>query len=218
MKTAIVIGGTGLVGSALVKSLLDDIRFGRVLLLGRRTAGIIHQKLQEHIIDFDKPQLWKQLVKGDVLFSCLGTTLKKAGSKDAQYRVDYQYQFNMASVAAENKVAAYLLVSSIGAGSNTRFFYTQMKGQLEEGVSRLPFAQIGIVRPGPLYGQRLQNRLGETISVTLLKALNGLGLFKKYRPISAAEVAKAMIVITMSEKRGVTIYENDQLLKLAGKK
>jgi uncharacterized protein YbjT (DUF2867 family) len=217
MKTAIVIGGTGLVGNAVVQLLLNDLRFNSVLLLGRRTIGISHSKLQEHIIDFDKPQLWKQLVQGDVLFSCLGTTLKQAGSKDAQYRVDYKYQFNVASVAAENKVPAYILVSSIGAGSNTRFFYTRMKGQLEEGVNRLPFAQIGIVRPGPLYGNRQKNRPGEIISVPLLKALNVLGLFKKYQPISATEVAKAMIRIAMSEKPGVTIYENDQLLKLAGK-
>jgi uncharacterized protein YbjT (DUF2867 family) len=217
MKTAIVIGGTGLVGNAVVQLLLNDQRFNSVLLLGRRTIGISHSKLQEHIIDFDKPQLWKQLVQGDVLFSCLGTTLKQAGSKDAQYRVDYKYQFNVASVAAENKVPAYILVSSIGAGSNTRFFYTRMKGQLEEGVSGLPFAQIGILRPGPLYGNRQKNRPGEIITVPLVKALNVLGLFKKYQPISATEVGKAMIRIALSEKPGVTIYENDQLLKLAGK-
>lgn len=217
MKTAIVIGGTGLVGNALIQLMLSNPHFDTVVVLGRRSVGISHNNLQEHLIDFDKPQLWKQLVKGDVLFSCLGTTLKQAGSKDAQYRVDYKYQFNMASIAAENKVPAYVLVSSIGAGSNTRFFYTQMKGQLEEGVSQLPFTQTAIVRPGPLYGNRKQSRPGESISVTLLKGLNKIGLFKKYSPISATEVATAMIRITLTEKKGVTVYENQELLTIARK-
>ncbi|RXK80745.1 NAD-dependent epimerase/dehydratase family protein [Filimonas effusa] len=217
MKTAIVIGGTGLVGNALVLQLLNSTHFGQVLVFGRRSLELVHEKLQEHIINFDKPQLWKHLVKGDVFFSCLGTTLRQAGSKDAQYRVDYQYQFSMASVAAENKVPAYILVSSVGADSNSRLFYTRMKGQLDEGVSRLPFIQTAIIRPGALYGSRKKFRPGETASVGLLKLLNAVGILRKYRPITGKQVANAMIQIALGEKRGVTIYENDQLFELAVK-
>lgn len=217
MKSAIVIGATGLVGNALVMQLLNSTHFGQVVVFTRRSLGIAHEKLQEHIINFDKPHLWKQWVKGDVFFSCLGTTLRQAGSKDAQYRVDYQYQFSMASVAAENKMPAYILVSSVGANSNSRLFYTRMKGQLEEGISALPFIQTAIIRPGPLYGGRKQLRPAETISVGLLKVFNIIGLFKKYHPISGKQVASAMIEISLGEKRGVTIYENDQLLELVVK-
>lgn len=215
MKTAIVIGATGLVGNALVLQLLNSPHFGHVLVFTRRSLGITHEKLQEHVINFDKPHLWKQWVKGDVFFSCLGTTLRQAGSKDAQYRVDYHYQFAMASIAAENKVPAYILVSSVGADSNTRLFYTRMKGQLEEGVSQLPFIQTAIIRPGALYGGRKQTRPGEIIGVGLLKVFNVVGLFRKYRPITGKQVASAMIQIALGEKRGVTIYENDQLIELA---
>lgn len=206
-----------MVGNALLHLLLADNRFEKVKVLTRRTTEISHPKLEEHIIDFGKPQFWKQEVTGDVLFSCMGTTLKQAGGKDAQYRVDYTYQFALASIAAENEVPAYVLVSSIGANKDSRYFYMQMKGQLDEGVSRLPFKSISIVRPGPLYGSRKQKRAGENFGVILMKALNAIGLFRKYKPISADQVGKAMIQTAVTAKPGVTIYENNELFPLAGK-
>lgn len=215
MNTAIIIGATGLVGSALLQVLLTDNRFTKVIVLGRSKTEVSHEKLEEHIIDFGKPQLWKQYVQGDVLFSCLGTTMKQAGGKDAQYRVDYTYQFAVASIAAENKVPVYVLVSSVGANPDSRFFYTQMKGQLDDGVSRLPFSSINIVRPGLLYGPRKQKRAGEGASVVLIKAFNSIGLFKKYKPITSKTVAQAMIAIATAAKPGATIYENEALFQLA---
>lgn len=215
MKTAIIIGATGLVGSALLQLLLTDNRFSKVKVLGRSATGVSHEKLEEYQIDFGKPQLWKHHVQGDVLFSCLGTTLKQAGSKDAQYRVDYTYQFAVASIAAENKVPVYVLISSVGANKDSRIFYTQMKGQLDEGVSRLPFASINIVRPGILYGPRKEKRTGEGWSATIVKALNNFGILKKYKPIASKTVAQAMIAVAVTSQPGVTIFENDQLFKLA---
>src|SRR6476619_3817620 len=94
--TALVIGATGLVGNELVQQLLADDRFGSVVVFVRRTTGIQHSKLKELIINFDEPQNWNNLVKGDVLFSALGTTIKKAGSKEAQYKIDHNYQFEFA--------------------------------------------------------------------------------------------------------------------------
>ncbi|BAV09952.1 Uncharacterized conserved protein YbjT, contains NAD(P)-binding and DUF2867 domains [Filimonas lacunae] len=218
MKTAIIIGATGLVGNELLHLLLDDNRFEKVKILVGKSAGITHAKLEEHVIDFGKPQLWKQEVQGDVLFSCLGTTMKQAGGKDAQYRVDYSYQFAVASIAAENNVPVYVLVSSIGADTESRFFYAQMKGQLDEGVSRLPFASTSIVRPGPLYGARKNKRGGENLSVMLVKAFNAIGIFKKYKPVSGAQVARAMMQVAVAAKAGVTIYENNALFALAAAK
>ncbi|GGH81084.1 uncharacterized protein YbjT (DUF2867 family) [Filimonas zeae] len=214
MKTAIIIGATGLVGSALLQLLLSDNRFSKVKVLGRSATGVTHEKLEEHQIDFGKPQLWKHHVQGDILFSSLGTTMKQAGGKDAQYRVDYTYQFAVASIAAENKVPVYVLVSSVGADKDAKLFYPRMKGQLDEGVSRIPFTSINIVRPGPLYGPRKQKRTGEGWSIALVKVLNSIGILKKYKPISSTEVAKAMITVAIAAKPGVTIFENGQLFKL----
>src|SRR5689334_5676279 len=98
-RTAMVIGATGLVGSHLVQLLLHDDRFAVVKIFARRSTGIQHPKLQERIIDFDHPERWKHLITGDVLFSALGTTLKTAGSKEAQYKIDHTYQFNVAKAA-----------------------------------------------------------------------------------------------------------------------
>ena len=111
-RTAIVIGATGLVGHELVQQLLQDQRFVRVVVLGRRNSGFVHARLEEHLISFDQPEQWRHLVKGDVLFSALGTTLKTAGSKEAQYKVDHTYQLEVAKAAAANGVPVYVLVSS----------------------------------------------------------------------------------------------------------
>lgn len=215
MNTAIIIGATGLVGGELLQLLLADPRFDSVKVLVRRSTNITHTKLEEHIINFDKPQLWKQYVTGDVLFSCLGTTRKQAGGKNVQYRVDYTYQFAIASIAAENGVSAYVLVSSVGADKDSRLFYAQMKGQLDEGVSRLPFNSISIVRPGPLYGLRTQSRITDKLGVLLAKAFNSVGLLKKYKPIAAKTVGQAMVQTALAAKPGVTIYENEALFQLA---
>src|SRR5690349_10962018 len=137
--TAIVIGATGLVGSELVQQLLDDERFSLVKIFVRRSFGKQHPKLEEHIIDFDKIHEWGHLVSGDVLFSALGTTLKQAGGKEAQYRIDYNYQYDVADAAAKNKVPVYVLVSSAMANVDSKIFYTRMKGELERDIKKLPF-------------------------------------------------------------------------------
>src|SRR5690606_10772270 len=97
-----------------------------------RSLDIRHEKLHVHVIDFDKPEQWERLVDGDVLFSCLGTTLKAAGSKEAQWNVDYGYQYAFAKAARNNGVNSYVLVSASNASPSSPFFYAKMKGKLEE--------------------------------------------------------------------------------------
>jgi uncharacterized protein YbjT (DUF2867 family) len=217
MKAAIVIGATGLVGKQLVKQLLDDQQFEKVVVFVRRSTGIPNNKLEEHLIDFDKPEEWKYLVKGDVLFSALGTTLKQAGSKEAQYKIDYNYQYNFAKAAAENKVPVYVLVSSAGADIASRIFYSRMKGELERDIKKLPFSAIHILQPSLLVGKREKERTGEKVGFVLLNALNKFGLFKKYKPISGGLVARAMINASLSVNSGIDIYTLDEVFALAKK-
>ena len=122
-----------------------------------------HAKLQERIVNFDAVPEWKALLTGDVLFSSLGTTLKQAGSKEAQYKVDFTYQYNIAKAAADNGVSQYVLVSSAGASPQSRIFYSRMKGELEEAVKTFSFPHITILQPGILQGERDEFRLGERI-------------------------------------------------------
>jgi len=137
--TANVIGATGLVGKQLVQLLLKNKNFEKVRIFVRRSPGISHPKLEEQIIDFDHEESWAEKLTGDVLFSALGTTLKQAGSKEKQYETDVTFNLNFAQKAKENGIENYVLVSSVGANTKSRIFYTCMKGELEEAVSELNF-------------------------------------------------------------------------------
>ena len=216
MKTAIVIGATGLVGSNLVKQLFEDDQFGNIITFTRRKTGLSHEKLEEYVIDFNIPDSWQHLVKGDVLFSALGTTIKTAGSQQAQYLVDYTYQFNVAKAASDNGVPAYVLVSSAQASPKSRIFYSRMKGELERDVKTLAFKQIRILQPGPLEGDRPENRTGEKVGVFLLHALNNLGLFRRYKPIGGDIVARAMRALSHQDGPSQQVYVLDTLFTLAG--
>ena len=133
-RKALVIGATGAVGKDLVEQLLKDDAFGSVTVFVRRPFAVEDPKLTVHVIDFDHPEPWKDLLHGDVLFSCLGTTIKAAGSQEAQWKVDYTYQYEVAKAARENGVGTYALVSSIGANPKSKIFYSRMIGALEEAV------------------------------------------------------------------------------------
>ncbi len=193
-KTAIIIGATGLVGSKLLQQLLADQEFATIKIFVRRTTGINHPKLEEHVIDFDRLVDVRTQVTGDVLFSCLGTTLKQAGSKDKQFKVDFTYQYEFAQAASENGVPAFVLISSASADANSMFFYTKIKGQLEDAIKKLDFDKTIIIQPSVLEGDRDNERVGEKISANII---NGLGMFlpflKKYCSISGEQVARAMI-------------------------
>ncbi len=129
---ALVIGATGATGKDLVKQLLNDKDFEEVNIFVRKPLNFQNDKLKVHVIDFDKPEEWKNSVKGDVAFSCLGTTLKDAGSKEAQKKVDFNYQYEFAKAAKENNVDDYVLVSAYGANPKSKIFYSKMKGELEK--------------------------------------------------------------------------------------
>ena len=212
MKKAIVIGSTGLVGSELISKLLTHSDYSEVISLVRRKSGVTHPKLTEHVVDFDKPELWKNMVKGDVLFSAMGTTIKTAKTKDNQYKVDYTYQYETAKTAAENSVPVYVLISSAGASSNSLNFYTNMKGKLEDSVKSLPFRTIQILQPGQLDGNRKENRMAEKMGLKVMYALNKIGLLQNYKPIKGYEVAEAMIAV--AEKTSSGVYRLKELFDL----
>lgn len=204
MKTALLIGATGLVGDYLLRQLLTDDRFACIKVFARRPTGYQNPgKLEEHLVDFDQPELWQEHLRGDVLFSTLGTTLHQAGGQKAQYQVDYTYQFRTAEAAAQNGVPTYVLVSSAGADAESFVFYSRMKGELERAVKRLPFQRIRILQPGMLAGTRGTPRLGERLALPLAALASKLPGLHQYRPIHGREVAQAMINAAIDDKPGV---------------
>ncbi|MBF0453035.1 MAG: NAD(P)H-binding protein [Candidatus Magnetomorum sp.] len=215
MKTAIVIGASGLVGSNLVSLLLDDHRFEKIVIFTRRPSLINHKKLKEHVIQFDSSEAFIPYVKGDVLFSALGTTIKAAGSQANQYLVDYTYQYQFAKAASDNGVQNFVLVSAAHASPDAYFFYSRMKGELERDICRLNFAHIRILKPGLLCGERSQKRPGEWIGFMALTSINRIGLFRRYRPIHGKTVARAMINANFLNEKAHQVFELDRLFSLA---
>lgn len=213
--TANVIGATGLVGKQLVNLLLEDDHFEKVRIFVRRETGLVHRKLEQQIVDFRNGEIWKKLLSGDVLFSALGTTLKQAGSKEKQYEIDYTFNLNFAKTAKENGIENYVLVSSVGANSKSKVFYTKMKGELDDAVQKIGFKNLAILRPSSLTGDRKEKRMAEIISIPLATFVTKI-VFKKYRPIKDKIVAQAMINAVIQLNQSKTIWEDEEVFELAG--
>lgn len=213
MQTVIVMGATGMVGRELVKQLLASGNYTSVIVLVRRPMGFTHPHLDEHVIDFERYDTWKDLLKGDALFSCMGTTRAVAGSKKAQYKVDVTYPLNAARAAIANGVRHLLLISAAGANDKSPFFYSRIKGELDQKVQELSFPKLTILRPGQLDGDRTENRPAEKLSLQIMYRLNSIGLFHKYRPVHAR--ALASVLIKAYENGTTGVISLDEILRLA---
>ncbi|KAF2509453.1 NAD(P)H-binding protein [Flavobacterium zhairuonense] len=210
---AIIIGATGSTGKELVEELLKNNDYSSVSIFVRRSIGKTHQKLTEHIVDFSKIDQFKDLITGDVLFSCLGTTLKVAGSKENQWKIDFDIPAVFATIGKENNIKSFVLVSSYGASAKSSVFYSKMKGKLEDFIADLHFDQYLVFRPGPLIRENT-DRLGEKISVALISFFNGIGLFKNLKPISTAFLAEKLAIAPKKLPAGNTILELNAILNL----
>ena len=190
---ALVIGATGATGRELVNLLINDEDFDQVSIFVRKAPELEHEKLKIHTIDFNEIKRHKDLIKGDILFSALGTTKKEAGGKQRQYIIDYTYQYEFAKIAAENGVDQLSLVSSIGANPKSFMFYPKMKGELESDVKKLKFKKIDIFQPPMLIRQPEIIRKGEKTAISIIQKLNKLGILKSQQPLMVSNLAERMV-------------------------
>ena len=216
-KRALVFGATGLVGSHLVPQLLAHPAYAEVHVFGRRALKLTHPKLRQHLIDFERLEDYRDLIVGDDLFCCLGTTRKNAGSKEAFRHVDFDYNYLLALIAERNGINQYLLVSSVGADPDSPVFYSKVKGQLEKAVRELDFWSLHIFQPSLLLGERNENRFGEAVAQRIGKVLDKVtgNLLSKYKPIEAEYVAQAMVFAAQELTEGQHLHASHELQRMA---
>ena len=213
MRTALLLGATGLVGGHCLDLLLSDPAYSKVLTLGRRPLSHEHQKLEHKVVDFEHLPDFAAVMSAQEVFCCLGTTIKKAGSKENFRRVDFTYQYEVARIASHNGAEQLLLVSALGADARSSIFYNRVKGELEDAVSKLAFDGVNIFRPSLLLGERTEFRLGEHVAELPMRYVSFLmvGPLRKYRPVHARAVAAAMLKVAKEHLTGVNIFESDRI-------
>ena len=207
---ALIIGATGATGKDLLSQLLADDTYSEMHCFIRKPMNLTHPKLHDHVVNFETPEAWADLVHGDVAFSCLGTTLAVAGSKEAQWRVDYDYQYAFAQQCKANGVPTFVLVSAAGAKAPSKLFYNRMKGQLEDAVKALGFPSLLLFQPSILIRSN-SDRGGENFTVKVIAFLNKLGLFKRYRPMPTAILAQKMRKEVATAPKGVHTFTLDEI-------
>jgi len=211
-KTAIVLGATGLTGGWLTQSLLDDQRYTSVKLISRRSIGLFHSKLEEHLIDMQDLEAHKHLFVSDELFCCIGTTKKKTPNETTYRKIDFGIPVTAAKLCKTNGISTFVVMSSLGADPESKVFYSRLKGQMEAAVLELGLEKSVIVRPSLIAGARDEKRLGEGFAKSIMALLNPLllGPLKVYRSIQSKCIAKAMLWLANNPTDKV-IFLSDEL-------
>ena len=213
MNQAIIAGGTGLVGKAVIHRLQNDAYFDQVVVLNRRQIGYESDKIQERIVDFDHIDSFIKELKPTHAFCCLGTTIKVAGSKENFRKVDYQYVLNFAQAVKRLGCENFSVITALGTNSSSLIFYNQVKYELSIALENLYFDRLNILQPSLLLGDRSESRLGEDISKKIFEATTFLwkGPLKNYKGIQAKQVAKAMVTIAKETEKGVFRFPSGKL-------
>jgi len=212
MRTAIIAGASGLVGTELLRKLIDSDHYRLIYILTRKSSGILHEKIKEFVIDFELIGQLEFNEPIDDVFCTLGTTLKKAGSREKFKKVDYGYVVTLASMGKRCRASQFLVVSSMGANPDSSIFYNQVKGMTEQALISMKFEQLVIVRPSILLGERSEVRPAERLSAIFMKALNFLIPYN-YKAISAEKVADSMLNLALRPTGSVRIVKSGEMLR-----
>ncbi|MEJ5961224.1 NAD(P)H-binding protein [Pedobacter immunditicola] len=215
-KKAILLGASGLIGNSLLQQLLLSSHYDEVLVVLRKTLNIQHPKLHQLQVDFDQLSQYSHEIQGDVVFCCLGTTKKKTPDKAQYKKIDHQYPIDAAWIAHTNGATQYHLVSALGANSNSSIFYSKLKGDVEKDLKTIPFKAIHIYRPSLLDGFRIENRTGERWMIGIMRIINPIliGPLRKYRSIKIETVARAMLMKSLEDQRGIFIHPSDAIERI----
>lgn len=218
-KTAVLLGATGLTGGYLLQLLLADDRYEKVRAVVRKPLQQTHPKLEVKVIDFKNAAAFREAIgSGDIIFSCVGTTMKNVkGDKTLYRQIDYDIAADAAKYGAENGFSQYLLISAIGSNPSSSNFYVRLKGEVENAVRSFPYKAIHIFQPSLLMGDRKEKRIAEKIfqAIMPLFAILMIGGLQKYKPIHIAILAKAMRNAPFINETGVHIEQYKDIINLA---
>ncbi len=209
-KVALVAGATGLVGGQLLDLLLKDSYYEKVIAISRKPLALQNEKLVNVVSELNHIQEHKSQLKADDVFCCLGTTIKKAKTKEAFRAVDYDAPLALAELSKELGATQYLTVSALGANKDSGIFYNQVKGQVEEAIGKVGFKSYHIFRPSLLVGPRAEHRSGEDAAKTFYKIFGWL-IPLKYQAIESVRVARAMLALAMQQQAGNFIHESKDI-------
>jgi uncharacterized protein YbjT (DUF2867 family) len=198
----LMLGATGLVGGYLLELALKNDAIEKVKVLTRRPIKKTSSKLEQVLVDFEDLEKFPDVFKVDMIFCCLGTTIKKAGSKENFRKVDYEYPLKSARLAKQNGVSKFIMVTALGSNKKSPIFYSRVKGEVESEIKNLGIDQFIVIRPSLIMGERFEKRKGEKIGQILMKTLNPClpGPLKKYRGVEAKEIAEVMLCLGIGEK------------------
>lgn len=218
-KTAIILGATGLTGGILLDKLLIDDRYHKIILFSRKSSGIQHPKIKEHIADMLKLRDYAEQFVADDVFCCIGTTNSKTPDKDLYHAIDYGIPVSAARLSATNSISALIVISALGANSESRIFYNRTKGEMENAVLEFNIPKIHILQPSLIGGKRYEKRTGEYFFKKVMKVMNPLllGSLKKYRSISPETIVSSMIWLANNDFTKKRI-PSDEIEELVAKK
>ena len=208
MKTALVAGPSGLIGGQLLSLLLENSRYAKIIAISRKPLELTHPKLENVVLDFAYIKQHSQALRCDDIFCCLGTTIKK--TKEAFRKLDFDYPVELARIGKEQGAEKYLLVSALGANKNSSLFYNQVKGEVEDAISKIEIPALHIFRPSLLVGPRAEQRGGEEAAKWVYNIF-GFAIPAKYMAIESIKVARAMIFLSQEKVKGVLIHESKEL-------
>ena len=217
MKTALVFGSTGLVGSHLLSELINNSNYSKIKIFVRTTSEIHDSKIEIIKTDFNNLDKHVEDIKGDECFFCIGTTKKNSPNKFEYRKIELDIPKKIAQIAKSNLVKSFFFVSSGYANPKSSGDYLKFKGLVEEEIKNLNFNKIGIMRPSFLLGERQEERIGEKFGIIIFKLLTPIliGPFRKMRPIQSEIVARAMIKLA-NENIDQSIFESNEISNLVG--
>ena len=218
MKTAILLGATGLTGGILLQKLLDDPRYEKIILFSRSSVKIKNNKIEEHLVDLFQLEKYKEQFRADQVFCCLGTTKSKTPNEETYRKIDYGIPVTTAKLCKENGISSFAVISSLGANPDSGMFYNKIKGEMQRDVLAQKVKNTYIFQPSLIAGDRGEKRFFENFAKQAFKILNHalIGPLKKYRSIHPEAIAMTMLIVSNGgyEK---SLIESDEIKEIAAK-